>query len=178
MSTVAGRQRAERTTGRTFVGLLRALVPSLLVVLFLVWWQRGDSQPVPTVDPGPEIAYAKRISPTPLPAPGPLPAGWRATSSRVDAPAGEGRSPVTLSIGYLTAADRFAQLVISDRPVGRVIQDAAPGATEEGTGPDGFDRYRTGRGEPALVARRAAVTILVTGDAAVEDLVRLAAAVH
>jgi hypothetical protein len=174
VSTDTSEQPARRTTGRTFVGLLRALLPSLVAVVLLVWWQRGDAQPVPTVDPGPDIAYAKRISPTPLPAPGSLPDGWRATSSRVDAPSGEGRSPVTLSIGYLTPAERFAQLVVSDRPVGRVVQDAVPGATEDGAGPAGFERYRTARGEPALVSQRGVVTILVTGDAPIEDLVRLA----
>lgn len=179
MSTVATGPPTRRTTGRNFVGLLRALVPMLVVVLFLVWWQRGDSQPVPTVDAAPEIAYAKRISPTPLPAPGALPDGWRPTSARVDAPSGEGRSPVTLSIGYLTPAERFAQVVISDRPAGRVLQEAVPGSSaEEGTGPAGFSRYRTPRGESALVAQRGPVTILVTGDAPMEDLTLLAQSVR
>lgn len=178
MGRVSTSASEKRTTGRTFVGLLRALLPSLVVVLFLVWWQRGDARPVPTVDPGPDLAYAKRISPTPLPAPGPLPAGWRATSSRVDAPSGEGRSPVTVTIGYLTPAERYAKLVISDRPAGRVIQDSAPGATADGAGTAGFDRYRTARGEPALIAQRGAVTILVTGDASVEDLTLLAESVR
>jgi hypothetical protein len=178
VSTSASERRARTTTSRTFVGLLRALLPSLLVVLFLVWWQHGDPSPVATVDPAPDIAYAKRISPTPLPAPGTLLAGWRATSSRVDAPSGEGRSPVTLSIGYLTPAEHFAQVVVSDRPVSGVLEDAVPGATADGTGPTGFERYRTARGEPALVARRGAVTILVTGDAPVEDLTLLAESVR
>ena len=178
MSTVASDPPARRTTGRTLVGLLRALVPSLVVIVALVWWQRGDARPVPTVDAGPEIAYAQRISPTPLPAPGTLPDGWRSTSARVDAPSGEGRSPVTLSIGYLTPADRFAQVVIADRPVGGVLQDAAPGATADGAGPGDFSRYRTGRGEPALVAERGPVTILVTGDAPVEDLTLLAQSIR
>ena len=178
MSTVAGDPPARRTTGRNFVGLLRALLPILAVVLFLVWWQRGDARPVPTVDPNPEIAYAQRISPTPLPAPGSLPAGWRPTSARVDAPSGEGRSPVTLSVGYLTPAERFAQVVISDRPAARVLQDAVPGAAEDGAGPAGYTRYRTGRGEPALVTQRGPVTVLVTGDASIEDLTLLAQSVR
>jgi hypothetical protein len=107
-----------------------------------------------------------------------LPAGWRPTSSRVDAPSGEGRSPVTLSIGYLTPSEHFAQLVISDRPAGRVLQDAAPGATGDAGGPAGFQRYKTARGEPALVAARGAVTILVTGDASVAELTLLARSVR
>ena len=181
MSTVAAGPPARRTTGRTFVGLLRALLPILAVVVFLVWWQRGEARPVATVDPNPEIAYAQRISPIPLPAPGTLPAGWRPTSARVDAPSGEGRSPVTLTVGYLTPAERFAQVVISDRPAERVLQEAAPGSATDGTGaaaPAGFTRYRTGRGEPALVAQRGPVTVLVTGDASIEDLTRLAQSVR
>jgi hypothetical protein len=178
VTTQTGSTARPRGPGRSFLGLLWSLVPVLVLILLLVWWQRGDARPVPTVDPAPDIAYAKRISPTPLPVPGSLPAGWRPTSSRVEAPSGEGRSPVTLSIGYLTPGERFAQLVISDRPVGRVIQDAAPGATADGVAPAGFDRYRTARGEPALVSQRGVVTILVTGDAAIEDLVRLATSVR
>ena len=178
MSTVASDPPARRTTGRNFVGLLRALVPTLVVVVLLVLWQRGEARPVPTVDPNPEIAYAKRISPTPLPAPGGLPDGWRPTSARVDAPSGEGRPPVTLSVGYLTPAQRFAQVVISDRPAGRVLQEAVPGSLEDGDGPAGFTRYKTARGEVALVAQRGIVTVLVTGDAPLEDLTLLAASVR
>lgn len=180
MSTVEGDRPPRRTTGRNFVGLLRALVPSIIVIFLLVLWQRGEAQPVATVDPNPEIAYAKRISPTPLPAPGALPDGWRATSVRVDAPSGEGRPPVTLTVGYLTPAERYAQVVVSDRPAVSVLQEAVPGSSEDpgATGPAGFTRYRTERDEAVLVAQRGVVTILVTGDASIEDLTLLAAAVR
>ena len=180
MSTVAGDRPPRRTTGRNFVGLLRALVPSVIVVILLVLWQRGEARPVPTVDPNPEIAYAKRISPTPLPVPGSLPDGWRATSARVDTPSGEGRPPVTLTVGYLTPAERFAQVVVSDRPAGRVLQEAVPGSSEDpgATGPAGFTRSRTERGETVLVAQRGVVTVLVTGDASIEDLALLAGSVR
>ena len=178
MSTAASEQQTRRPTGRTISGLLRALLPSLAVVLFVVWWQRGDSQPVPSVDPGPEIAYALRISPTPLPAPRVVPPGWRATSAHVDAPSGEGRSPVTLTVGYLTGGERFAEVVVSDRRAVRVLRDVAAGATPDGRGPAGFQRYRTARGETALVAERGPVTILVTGDAPIEDLTLLAQSVR
>ncbi len=178
MSSVASEEPARRTTGRNFIGLLRALVPSVIVVVLLVLWQRGEARPVPTVDPNPEISYAKRISPTPLPVPGALPAGWRATSARVDAPSGEGRPPVTLTVGYLTPAERFAQVVVSDRPAGTVLQEAVPGSYEDGPGPGGFTRYRTERDEVALVSQRGVVTILVTGDASIEDLALLAGVVR
>src|SRR5829696_5107028 len=63
------------SAGRTFAGLLRALVPALVILLLIVWWQRGEPAPVPTVDVAADVAYA---------------------------PSGEQRSPVTLTIGYLT----------------------------------------------------------------------------
>jgi uncharacterized protein DUF4245 len=162
-------------------GLLWSLLPVLAVLLFVVWWQQGEARPVPTVDPGPDVAYAQRAAPVRLPGPGPLPAGWRATSSRVDAPSGVGRSPVTLDIGYLTSADRFARLVVSDQSAATVLRERVPGATRDGSaaiGAASWDRYRTGRGEAALVTRVGAATVLVTGDAPADDLARLAGSVR
>jgi hypothetical protein len=166
--------------GRSFTGLLRSLVPVLAVLLLLVWWQRGAPRPVPT-DPAPDIAYARRVSPVPLPAPAGLPAGWRATSSRVDLPGGEGRSPVTLAIGYLAPTDRFAQVVVTDQTAATVLRERAAGATRDGTTPVGgaaWDRYRSGRGEAVLVSRVGATTVLVTGDAADAELAQLAGSVR
>lgn len=171
----------QRRAGRTFLGLLRALVPALAILLFLVWWQRGEPQPVSTVDPTADIAYAQRVSPVPLPVPSGLPADWRATSTRVDAPAGEKRSPVTLTIGYLTGSQKYAEVVIGDRPVASVLRGAVPGATRDGSAPVGaasWDRYRTARDELVLVSQVGRATVLVTGDAPEADLTRLAASVR
>ena len=131
-------QTPERTARRwrprrSFIGLLWSLVPLVIVIVLLVLWQKGTPSPVTSVDPGPDIAYAQRISPVPLPAPGPLPGNWRANSSHVDAPAGEKRSPVTLTIGYLTDENRFAEVVIGDRPVNLLVTTTQPGATANGT---------------------------------------------
>ena len=171
----------ERRAGQTFIGLLRALVPAVVIVLLLVWWQSGDPTPAQSVDPRGDIAYAQRVSPVPLPAPGALPAGWRATSARVDAPAGEKRSPVTLTVGYLTPADKFAEVVIGDRPVVSVLQDAAPSAMRDGStvvGSSSWDRYRSARGEPVLATTVGKAAVVVTGDASDEDLVTLAGSVR
>jgi hypothetical protein len=182
VSTSTGAPPARRKApGRSLTGLAWALVPVLVLLLLVVWWQRGGAQPVPTVDPGPELAYARQLSPVRLPGPGPLPEGWRATSARVDAPAGKGRSPVTLDIGYLTAGDRFARLVISDQDPATVLRLLLPGATADGRAPVGaasWDRYRTARGEPVFAERVGSAAVLVTGDAPVDDLTRLAASVR
>jgi hypothetical protein len=179
-------QTQERTArrwrpGRSFTGLLWSLVPLVIVIVLLVLWQKGAPSPVTSVDPGPDIATAQRISPVPLPAPGPLPGNWRATSSNVDAPSGEKRSPVTLTIGYLTDQNKFAQVVIGDRPVGLLVTTTQPGATANGTVPVGATRwqaYRTQRGEQLLAGTVGKAGVLVTGDASGTDLAELAASVR
>jgi hypothetical protein len=156
-------------------------VPIVIVIVVLVLWQRGAPTPVPSVDPRPDVTDAQRISPVPLPAPGPLPGDWRATSSRVDAPAGEKRSPVTLTIGYLTDENRFAEVVIGDRPVDLLVTATQPGATADGTVPVGATRwqaYRTQRGEQLLATTIGKAGVLVTGDASGTDLAELAASVR
>ena len=181
MSTATDSPPARRPPGRSFTGLVWSLVPVLLVVLLVVWWQRGTASPVPVVDPRPDVSYAQRAAPVPLPGPGALPAGWRATSSRVDAPSGEGRSPVTLEVGYLTAGDRFARLVVSDSAVATVLRERVPGATADGSAAVAgarWERYRTPRGETVLVRRVGAATVLVSGDAPAADLAVLAASVR
>jgi hypothetical protein len=171
-----------RGPGRSFAGLLWSLVPLLVVVLLLVWWQKGSPAPVVSVDPGADIAYALRVSPVPLPAPGPLPGNWRPTSSRVDAPAGEAkRSPVTLTIGYLTEDDKFAQVVIGDRPPATLLTETQPQATKDGNaevGPARWDLYRNLRGEQVLATTIGKAGVIVTGDASGTDLAVLAGSVH
>jgi hypothetical protein len=177
-----------RGPGRSFTGLLWSLVPILVVVVLLVLWQRGTPSPVLSVDPSPDVAYAQRISPVPLPAPGPLPGNWRATSSAVDAPNADPsqpdqprRSPVTLTIGYLTETDSFAEVVIGDRSATALLDQTEPGATKKGdvqVGSARWDAYQNQRGEQVLVSTVGKAGVLVTGDAAAADLAVLAAAVR
>jgi Protein of unknown function (DUF4245) len=170
-----------RGPGRSFTGLLWSLLPIVVVITLLVLWQKGSPSPVTSVDPRPDVAYAQRISPVPLPAPGPLPGTWRATSTHVDAPAGEKRSPVTLTIGYLTDENRFAEVVVGDRPVDTLLTETEPGSTAAGTaqvGPARWQAYRTQRGERLLATTVGKAGVLVTGDASAADLAELAAAVR
>ncbi|HYT09694.1 MAG TPA: DUF4245 family protein [Mycobacteriales bacterium] len=170
-----------RSPGRSLPGLLWSLLPLLAIVLLVALWQQGRPQTVATVDTAGDIAYARRISSIALPAPAGLPGGWRATSSRVDAPLGEtAPGPVTLDIGYLTLAGRFARVVVSTEPVEVVLMEQVQSASRDGSAAVGratWDRYRTQRGEEALVSRVSRATVVVTGDASAADLTLLAAAV-
>ena len=99
----------------------------------------------------------------------------------MDAPAGEKRSPVTLTVGYLTDENRFAEVVIGDRPVDLLLAATQPGSTADGTVPVGATRwqaYRTQRGEQLLATTIGKAGVLVTGDASGTDLTELAAAVR
>lgn len=158
------------------------MVPAVVIVLLLVWWQRGGETPVVSVDPRPDIIYAQRVSPVPLPAPGALPGDWRPTSSHVDAPGGEAkRSPVTLTVGYLTGEDKFAEVVIGDRSPAALLSEVAQGATRDGSvtvGATSWDRYRDDRDEAVLLHQVGEAAVVVTGDASDEDLAELAAAVR
>ncbi|HEY6748947.1 MAG TPA: DUF4245 family protein [Mycobacteriales bacterium] len=177
-----------RGPGRSFTGLLWSLVPIIVVVSLLVLWQRGSASPVPSVDPAPDVAYAQRISPVPLPAPGPLPGTWRPTSSSVDAPNADPsqadqpkRSPVTLTIGYLTEDDHFAEVVVGDRTATALLDQTEPGATKDSdviVGTARWDTYRNPRGEQVLVGTVGKAGVLVTGDASGTDLATLAASVR
>ena len=170
-----------RRPGRSFTGLLWSLVPIVIVIVLLVLWQKSAPSPVTSIDPGPDVAYAQRISPVPLPAPGPLPGNWRATSSHVDAPAGEPRTPVTPTIGHQPDENRIAEDLNGARPVGLLLTAIHPGSTADGAVPVGATRwqaYRTQRGEQLLATTIGKAGVLVTGDASGTDLAQLAAAVR
>ena len=166
--------------GRSFTGLLWAMIPVLLIVVVLVVWQQAGTEdaPLPTADPTGDIAYARRIAPVTFPDVVP-PQGWRASSSEVDAPAGERRSPVTLRIGFVTPAGKYAELVVTDQAPVTALRQVAQGSTQDGTTPVGgaaWERYRTPRGETVLVRRVGGATALVTGDAPESELTTAAAA--
>lgn len=171
-----------RVPGRSFAGLLASMVPVLVIlVLIVVWQQAGERRPIETLDPTADIGYAQRIAPVAFPGLAPLPDGWRASSSRVEAPAGEKKSPVTLTIGYVTAGGRYAEVVVTDQAPAVALGQVADGATAVGTAPVGtatWQRYRSTRGETVLVTTAGGAAVLVTGDAPDTDLTTLAATVR
>jgi len=151
---------------------MRALVPMVALVLLLVWLQQPSGQQVRTVDPAPDVSYAMTAAPYRLVAPRGLPSEWRATSSQVAAPAGEGHSPVTLDIGYLTPAGKYARFVVSDLPVDGAVDAAVPGSVRDGSatvaGAD-WARYRTPKGEVLLVRKVGPATAVLTGNAGMDE---------
>ena len=101
--------------------------------------------------------------------------------AHVDAPTGEKRSPVTLTVGYLTEQNRFAQVVIGDRAADTLVPATEPGLTADGTaqvGPARWQAYRTQRGERLIATTIGKAGVYVTGDASPTDLARLAASVR
>ncbi len=157
-------------------------MPLLLLILLAAWLRQPGGQKVTQVDPGPQIAYAKRLATFPVLAPTGLAPGWRPTRSGVDAPADPTRGPVTLRIGYVTPSGQFAALVETGRQPPAVVTDEVPGSVPAGTvavGGRTWQRYRTPRGEIALVGQPAAgLTALTTGSASLDELVGLARALR
>lgn len=166
----------------TALDLVRALAPLVVIILLLVWLSApSDVEPVQEVDPGPQLVYAATVADFGVLAPAGLPDGWRATSVRVEpTEPGGPDGPVSVSIGYLTADDRFAQLVQSSDP--SVLEDVLGAGYAEGAELDVDGRpwrqVQTDDGERGLVRELADVVLVVTGSAGLDDLQTLAAALR
>ena len=91
---------------------VRDMVLSMLVVLGAVLllvapWNWRTPDPVKEVDAAPVIAGAREAYDWPVLAPAGLPAGWRATSARIET-AGDGQPVVVL--GYVSPATEYVGL--------------------------------------------------------------------
>lgn len=165
-----------RRPNLTALDLVRALVPLVVLILVVAWLSSpAEVDPVREVDPGPQLAYAATLGDFEVLAPGNLPDGWRATSVRVD-PAVPG-GPVGVSVGYLTADDRFAQLVqSSDRsaPADVLGQGYAAAGNELDIDGEPWRQVQTDDGELGLLSERAEVVLIVTGSADLAELRTLA----
>lgn len=164
-----------RRPNLTALDLIRALVPLVVLVLVVVWLSTpSDVDPVREVDPAPALAQAATLADFEILVPVGLPAGWRATSARVD-PATSG-GPVGVAVGYLTPAERFAQLVQSSLPgaladvlgQGYVVGDEVQVAGRP------WRQAQTDDGEQALLRELDGAVVVVTGSAGLDDLRTLA----
>lgn len=111
-------------------------------------------------------------------APTGAPADWVPQSART-APAGEGsEGSVLLQVGFLTPQQRYATVVQSDAPAADVVAAQrlgdAPEATVDVAGRTWQQHRRVDRDELALVRTEGERTVVVTGDAPLADLRRLA----
>ena len=164
---------------KTVANILRSLVPLVALVLLAVWlWWPDAGSRVHVIDPGEDLRGASRIAPYQVVSPQGLASGWRPTSSRLDHPTS---AVVTLEVGYLSPGEKYARYVQSNLRTDDLLGAQIAGATPDGTlAVEGqpWRRYRTDRGETALVLPGPVTTLLVTGSAGLDELSALAASLR
>lgn len=175
MSDQSPPSRRQRSSA---LDLLRALLPLVVLILVMVWLYRpSDPESVTEIDPGPAVAFAASIADFDVLSASALPSGWLATSARVDPDTVGG--PVGITVGYVTPAGQFAEVVHSSVPAAQLLDDVlGEGYVEGDADADGWREIRTADGEQALVLSLDDSTAVVTGSAAAEDLRVLVAALR
>ena len=174
-------QRAARMSAANMV---RSLAPLVVLCLVIVWFTALRQQPeerVQTVDPTSTVHVAAARAGYPLQAPTGLDRRYLSTSARTNAGSATAGQPVTLEIGYLTPARKYAGFVESDDPGAQPVRDVLSGATPHGSVDIAgvpWTRSTTRRGETALSRTVAGVTLLVTGSASDPELTAVAAALR
>jgi hypothetical protein len=140
----------------------------------------GAEQPPSQVDVAQAAARFRAVAPYQTYAPPDVPAGWRATSSRITGTAGEG--PVAWHLGHLTARGQYAAVVQSDESpaafVPRMTNRDGPVGGQQVAGATWERYFRSDKKQYSLVRRLPGVTIVVTGTAPYHDLAVLAAALR
>jgi hypothetical protein len=152
----------------------------LVGALRLVSLGAAAEEPLPRVDAGRAAARLQAVAGYQAYAPQGLPAGWRATSSRITGTRAEG--PVAWHLGYLTARGEYAALEQSDEDpaafVPRMTNRDRPAGTRQVAGAAWEQYYRPDKKQYSLARRFPGVTIVVTGTAPYPDLATLAAALR
>jgi hypothetical protein len=175
MGGVAGMRGKE--TVRDMVLSLAAI--GLVVAGIYVFGIPHDSSanPAKTIDYRVDLDTARRAAPYPVaaPAPGSLPAGWRATSVSYD-PAGD--DGAAWHLGFLDPEGQYVAIEQSNDTTGTFLPDVTQqakrtAATQKVRG-ETWQRYAGGRYD-ALVLRQPKVTTVVTGTAPYGQLATMAA---
>lgn len=157
--------------------MIWTVIPLAAIVIAYVVLTQPGKQPMNTVNPKPDFRYASSQTGVTYPQPRGLPAHWRATHSKVSRSGSNG--PMQVEVGYLTAANQYAQLVESTRALGPLLKKQVGDRTAQGrVAVDGrsWDRYRTGRGEIALAGSIGKLSVVVSGSAKLPELRALVAA--
>ena len=174
-------QRAARMSASNMV---RSLAPLVLLCLVIVGFTALRQQPeerVQTVDPTSSVHLAAARASYPLQAPTGLDRRYLPTSARTNAGNATAGQPVTLEIGYLTPARKYAGFVESDDPGALPVRDVLSGATPHGSvdiAGAPWTRSTTSRGETALSRTVGRVTLLVTGSASDQELTAVVASLR
>jgi len=157
------------------LSLLVLVIPVLLIVVTYRFLHNGD-QPV-VVDPGPAIEEATAANRFPVAVPAGLDAGWRPVSAVFRT----GEDGATLRLGYLSPTGAGLQVVESDAPSGGLVaRELGTDARDRGSDRvDGHEwrRYTARKGENALVLAESGRTIVIVGDAPLDQVRTLAASV-
>lgn len=167
----------QRQRLRTPANLWRALIPLLVIVGLLVLWERigqPHSDGVHVIDPSAAVAAARQQAGFDLEVPSGLPSSWRPTSTEF-VPASSAAA-ASFRIGYVSPAGRYATFVESDDAPDAVAAQYGPLSTD-GTTPVGstsWDKFKTSDGSTLLRHTTGKVTVLVTGNAGLAELVELA----
>jgi hypothetical protein len=183
-STTAASPAMQRAARMSAGNMLRSLGPLVLLCLVIVAFTNLRQKPderVQTVDPASAVQLAAARASYAVQVPTGLDRRYLPTSARTDAGnAGTGK-PVTLEIGYLTPARKYAGFVESDDPGAQPVRDVLDGASQHGSvdiAGAAWTRSTTKRGETALSHVVRGVTLLVTGSASEQELTAVAAALR
>ncbi len=135
---------------------LGLVLAGVVVVWFFAQPPHSDEKVLRTVDPSGDIAAFEADAPG-APAPGALPAQWRATSSTRTA------DPRTLRVGYVTPANEYAEYAASFEPGATFVADLTGSSQATTVDIDGvsWERYRDEDGSESLVRTYGPVTVVV-----------------
>jgi Protein of unknown function (DUF4245) len=157
------------------ISLAVLIVPLVVLVAFC----SPSADELATIDPSGTYQAAKSEAKFGIRIPAGLPDGWRATNSSIN----RGDSgAVTLRVSYLTPAGKFAQLLQSDVASDQLLPEELGGGTIQGMTEVGgvtWQRYGGRRArETALVLLEPESSVLVVGDASIDELRALAASLR
>lgn len=170
---------ARRKRGRETAGDMIRSLGLVLVLVVVVWYlaqpPKSDEQRLRVVDPTSDITALQAAAPG-IPVPGPLPTGWRPTSSTPTAG--------SLRVGYVTPQDQYAEYAASTTASPDFVADMSGKGAPVGAfqvGDVAWQQLRDADGHDTLVRVVAGRTVLVGGvreTSSLDELRTLAAAVR
>lgn len=119
--------RAQQTVGDMLRTLL--VVAGFVLFLCLMVWRPWQHNPIKAIDWRPAAQTVAAAKVVPVLAPTSVPAGWQATSARLDTVDG-GRA---WHLGFVTAKNRYAAVGVTNAPIGSYVNGVMPGAVPSGS---------------------------------------------
>ncbi|MEU5880279.1 DUF4245 domain-containing protein [Spirillospora sp. NPDC047279] len=168
------------TTGLGGFAVAMAACLLLVGVIYLIT-PRSDEEVLPTTDYSSQLWAMTSDAPYTVWAPQGLPAGWRATSSRVHGL--DGKGPVAWHLGFVTPSRQYAALEQSNEKASDYVPRMTNNRKAEGSlQVDGvtWTKYHRKDKKANSLARTlpGGVSIVVVGTAGYEELAVLAAALE